>query len=118
MNKFDELKRNRFIKKLRSNSIAIATNQIGIHSGYFKMHYLLGRINDIKVLENIDLSIFKTYYNEIQTHPIGDERKLYSKEFLDKLDLKLKRIDERYLDALTEKCGEIIEKFKDIKDFC
>ncbi len=118
MNKFDELKRNRFIKKLRSNAIAIVTDQIEIHVGYFKMNDLLGRIEDIQVLKEIDLSIFKTYYNEIQSHPIGGERKLYSKEFLDKLDSKLKRIDERYLDALTEKCGEIIEKFKDIKDFC
>lgn len=118
MNKFDELKRNRFIKKLRSNAIAIVTNQIEIHSGYFKMNYLLGRISDIKRLEEIDLSIFKTYYNEIQSHPIGDERKLYSKEFLDRLDSKLKRVDEKYMDALTEKCGEIIGKFKEIKDFC
>ncbi|MDQ1161890.1 hypothetical protein QE422_002258 [Chryseobacterium sp. SORGH_AS 447] len=36
MNKFDELKCNRFIKKLRSNAIAIVTNQIEIHSGYFR----------------------------------------------------------------------------------
>lgn len=118
MNKFNELKWDRFIKKIRSNAIAILTNQIEIHSGYFKMNYLLGRIEDIKLLEEIDLSILKTYYNEIQSHPIGDERKLYSEEFLGKLDLGLKRIDERYLDDLTEKCGEIIEKFKDIKDFC
>jgi hypothetical protein len=32
---------------------------------------------------------------------------------LGKLDLGLKRIDKRYLDDPTEKCGEIIEKFKD-----
>lgn len=102
MNKFDELKRNRFIKKLRSNAIAIVTGQIEIHSGYFKMNYLLGRINDIKVFEEIDLSIFETCYNEIQSHPIGDERKLCNKEFLDKLDSKLKRIDEKYLNILTE----------------
>ncbi|GEN74793.1 DUF2489 domain-containing protein [Chryseobacterium hagamense] len=118
MNKSDELKRNRFIKKLRSNAIAILSNQIEIHSGYFKMNYLLGRINDIKKLENIDLSIFNSYYSEIQSYPIGDERKLYSKEFLDRLDARLKRVDEKYMDALAEKCGEIIEKFKNIKDFC
>ncbi|MFC3157851.1 Protein of unknown function [Chryseobacterium arachidis] len=118
MNKFDELKRNRFIKKLRSNAIAITTNQIQIHSGYFKMNYLIGRINDIKSLDNIDLDIFKKYYNEIQFHPIGEERKLYNKEYLKKLDSKLELIDKKYKALLNEKCKEIIEKFKDIKDFC
>ncbi|WP_312392476.1 hypothetical protein [Chryseobacterium sp.] len=118
MNKFDELKRNRFIKKLRSNAIAITSNQIQIHSGYFKMDYLIGRINDIKPLDNIDLAIFKKYYNEIQFHPIDKERKLYNKEYLAKLDSKLKFIDEKYKDLLDEKCKEIIEIFKDIQDFC
>lgn len=69
MNKFDILKRNRFIKKLRSNAIAIITNHVQIHSGYFKMHYLIGRIDDFKSLDNIDLAIFKKYYNEMQFHP-------------------------------------------------
>ena len=38
--KFDELKRYCFIKKLRSNTIVIVTNQIELHSGYFKVHHL------------------------------------------------------------------------------
>lgn len=118
MNKFDELKRNGFIKKLRSNAIAITTNQVQIHSGYFKMNYLIGRINDIKSLDNIDLAIFKKYYKEIQFHPIGEERKLYNNEYLKKLDSKLELIDKKYEALLDEKCKEIIEKFKDIKDFC
>lgn len=56
---------------------------------------------DIKVLEDIDPSVFVVYYNEILAHPARDERKFYNKEYLDKPDLKLKRMDERYLDALT-----------------
>lgn len=117
MNKFEELKRYRFIKKLRSNAIAIITNQIEIHSGYFKMHYLIGRINDIQPLD-IDLNIFEKFYNEIQFYPVGEERKLYNMEYLKKLDSKLELVDAKYKKLLDEKCKEIIEKFKDIKDFC
>ncbi|MDQ1096426.1 MULTISPECIES: hypothetical protein [Chryseobacterium] len=118
MNGLDALRRNRLIKKLRSNAIAITTGQIDVHAGYFKMNYLLGRIENIKALEDIDLSIFKKYYLEIQFHPIGQERKLYRKDFLERLDRKLKAVDERYSDLLHEKCLEIIEKYKDIKDLC
>ena len=82
------------------------------------MNYLSGRINDIKILESIDVDIFNKYYHEIQSYPIGEKRKLYNKDFPDRLDLKAKRIDERYMAALTEKCKEGIEKFNDIRDFC
>ncbi|WP_336688789.1 MULTISPECIES: hypothetical protein [unclassified Chryseobacterium] len=118
MNKFEKLKYYRFIKKLRSNAIAIITDQIEMHSGYFKMHYLIGRINDIQPLDNIDLNILEKYYSEIQFYPVGEERKLYNTEYLIKLDSKLKIVDTKYKNLLDEKCKEIIEKFKDIQDYC
>jgi len=118
MNELDTLKRNRLIKKLRSNAIAITTHQIDMHSGFFKMNYLSGRIEDIRALEDLDLSIFRKYYLEIQSHPVGQERQLYSKDFLERLDRKLKAVDEKYRDLLYRKCLEIIEKYKYIKDLC
>ncbi|WP_294210176.1 DUF2489 domain-containing protein [uncultured Chryseobacterium sp.] len=118
MNELDILRRNRLIKKLRSNAIAITTHQIDKHSGFFKMNDLLGRIEDIRALEDLDLSVFRRYYLEIQSHPIGQERELYHKDFLERLDRKLKAVDERYSDLLHEKCLEIIEKYKDIKNLC
>ena len=118
MNELDALRRNRLIKKLRSNAIAITTHQIDMHSGFFKMNYLSGRIEDIRALEDLDLSIFRKYYLEIQSYPIGQERELYHKDFLERLDRQLKAVDERYSDLLHEKCLEIIEKYKDIKNLC
>ena len=70
LNKFEDLKRNRLIKKLRSNAIAIKTNQIEIHLGCNKM------------------------------------------EYLKKLDLELKTIDNQYLEKIFKQCDEIINQFQ------
>ncbi|WP_294245117.1 hypothetical protein [uncultured Chryseobacterium sp.] len=118
MHPFDELRRNRFIRKLRSTAIAITTRRIGPHEGYAKMNYLIGRIEDILPLQEIHLEVCRKYDHEIMNYPIGEERQHYNKEYLAALDLKLAVIDRKYQEMLQEKCLEIIEKFSDIKDRC
>lgn len=112
LNKFEELKRNRFIKKMRSNAIAIKTNQIEIHSGCMKMEFYMNRINEIEYLNEIDLEIFEDFNNETRFYPIEEEREKYNIEYLKKLDVELNKIDEKYRDRIYEKCDEIITKFE------
>ena len=112
LNKFEELKRNRFIKKMRSNAIAIKTNQIEIHSGCMRMKFYMNRINEIEYLNEIDLEIFEDFNNETRFYPIEEEREKYNIEYLKKLDVELNKIDEKYRDRIYEKCDEIIIKFK------
>ena len=114
LNKFEDLKRNRLIKKLRSNAIAIKTNQIEIHLGCNKMEYLKNRIDDINVLDEIDLNIFIKFNNAVRFYPIGEDRNEYNKEYLKKLDAELKTIDNQYLDHIFQKCDEIIDRLKSI----
>ena len=114
LNKFEDLKRNRLIKKLRSNAIAIKTNQIEIHLGCNKMEYLKNRIDDINVLDEIDLNIFIKFNNAVRFYPIGEDRNEYNKEYLKKLDLELKTIDNQYLEKIFKQCDEIINQFQNI----
>ena len=114
LNKFEDLKRNQLLKKLRSNAIAIKTNQIEIHLECNKMEYLKNRIDDIKVLDEIDLNIFIKFNNAVRFYPIGEDRNEYNKEYLKKLDAELKTIDNQYLDHIFQKCDEIIDRLKSI----
>lgn len=110
MNKFDEVKRNRLIKKMRSNAIAIKTNQVEIHFGCMKMIWLLNKIQNSTKLNQIDLNVFSRYYSEFSFYPMGAVRIKYNKEYLAKLDSELSLIDEKYKVQIYLKCGEIIEK--------
>ncbi len=114
LNKFEDLKRNQLLKKLRSNAIAIKTNQIEIHLECNKMEYLKNRINDIKALDEIDLDIFIEFNKKVRFYPIGEDRNEYNKEYLKKLDAELKTIDNQYLDHIFQKCDEIIDRLKSI----
>ena len=111
-NKFEVAKRNRLIKKMRSNAIAIVTNQIGIHSGSMKMNNFIDIISEIETLENINLEVFEDFYSAFAAYPIEKEKQYYNKEFLAQLDSKLKLIDDEYKPQIIEKCKEIIEKFE------
>lgn len=118
LNKFAEMKRNRLIKKLRSNAIAITTNQIDIHSGCIKMNKYISNIEYIKPLENINLEVFEDFYKAFSTYPIVEEKKYFNKEYLAKLEKELYLIDSEYKQQTIEKCTEIIEKFEYIKTVC
>ncbi|WP_332033506.1 hypothetical protein [Kaistella sp.] len=114
LNKFEALKRDRFLKKILSNAIAMKTKQIGIHKGSMKMKFFRDRINEIRHLEDIDLNIFEKYCNDFSFYPIGHERDKFNKDYLQKLDKELKNIDERYKIQILKKCDEIINQFADI----
>ena len=118
LNKFAEIKRNRLIKKLRSNAIAIITNQIDLHLGCIKMNTYIYNIRDIKALENIDLKVFEEFYKAFSLYPIIEEKKYYNKEYLAKLEIELDLIDNEYKSRIETKCKEIIEKFEYIKTVC
>jgi len=107
----EETKRNRLLKKIRSNAIAITTNQIGIHSGCMKMNFLIRQIEDIRPLTKISIEVFGNFYNAFANYPIDDERKNYNTEFLENLDRELNPINDKYRPLIIEKCNEIIEKF-------
>ncbi len=111
-NKFEEVKRTRLIRKMRSNAIAIITNQISIHSGCIKMNYFIDRIGEIEPFKNMGLKVFKDFYEAFSVYPIENERQNYNKEFLVHLDIKLKVVDDKYKPQIIEKCKEIIEKFE------
>ncbi|AWA30979.1 hypothetical protein HYN48_13315 [Flavobacterium magnum] len=118
MNKFEELRRNRLIKKMRSNAIAIVTGQINIHSGCIKMRWFISDIERISCLENIDLKVFDNFYSAFSKYPIANERNYYNKQYLAKLDIELDSINDQYKQSVLEKCQEIIEKFEYIKNVC
>lgn len=112
INKFAEIKRNILIKKLRSNAIAIVTNQIDFRSGCLKMENLKKSINEIYIIENIDLEIFKKYKNDISHLPIIEKTNYFKKEYIDSLDEQLNLINENYKKVIILKCQEIIEKIE------
>ncbi|AWI26828.1 hypothetical protein [Flavobacterium pallidum] len=118
LNKFAEIRRNILIKKMRSNSIAIVTNQIDIYTGCTKMAYFISAIERIYYLENIDLEVFEVFISAFNKYPIWDERNYYNKEYLAKLDVELNSIHDQYKQSILEKCNEIIEKFEYIKNVC
>ncbi|MBD3584058.1 DUF2489 domain-containing protein [Flavobacterium selenitireducens] len=118
LNKFEEIKRNRLIKKMRSNAIAISTSQIQLHTGVIKMNSLIDSISDVSTLENIDLGIFRQFYVEFSLFPIDQERQHYGKQYLAKIDQQLNPINEHYKKLIFSKCSEIIEKFSYIKNVC
>jgi hypothetical protein len=118
LNKFEEMKRNRLIKKMRSNAIALSTNQIKLHTGTIKMNSLIERISEIKILENIDLSVFREFYVEFSYFPIDQERQYYGKQYLEKIDKELNPINDQYKKKIFDKCIEIIEKFSYIQNVC
>jgi len=103
---------------MRSNAIAIVTNQINIHSGCRKMSYLITEIEQIYYIENINLEVFENFYSEFISYPIWEERNYYNKEYLAKLDIELNSIDHKYKQQIFNKCNEIIEKFEYIKKVC
>ena len=118
LNKFVEMKRNRLIRKLRSNAIAIITNQIEIHSGFIKMNHYISRIEEIKPLRNINLKIFEDFYKAYSAYPIIEKKQSFNKEYLSKLEKELELIVNEYKPQAIEKCKEIIEKFEYIKTVC
>ena len=112
LNEFEEIKRNILIKKMNSNAIAIVTNQIELQSGCEKMVHLTEKINEIQILDTINLEIFKTFCREVKSYPIIEKRNHFKKEYLEKIDLELKLIDEKYNKEIKVKCLELIEKHK------
>jgi hypothetical protein len=109
-NELEEAKRNRLLKKMRSNAIAITTNQIGIHSGCMKMNNLRSQIDQIRPLTNISLEVFENFYTAFCNYPIEEERQNYNAELLKNLDQGLNPINDKYKPLILEKCKEIIEK--------
>jgi hypothetical protein len=115
LNKFEEMKRNRLIKKMRSNAIAILTNQIELHTGTTKMSSIIDQISDIAPLDNIGLDIFRQFYVEFSRFPIDKERQYYSKVYLQNIDPEINSINDQYKEPVLAKCSEIVEKFSYIK---
>jgi hypothetical protein len=104
--KLDEL-----IKKLVSNCKALLSNQIGFPLGMRKMDKIIGWINDVEPLNNIDTTIFSEYNSRIANLGVGIERLLYSPEFLKKEEKILDNLGFEYKERIIDKCFEIIQKF-------
>ena len=118
LNKFVEMKRNRLIKKMHSNAIAIITNQIEFHSGCVKMNHYITAIEEIKPLENVNLKVFEDFYKAYSLYPIIEKKRYFKKEYLEKLEKELNLIENEYKPKTIDKCKEIIEKFEYIKTVC
>ena len=114
MNQHNEEKRKKYIKKLVSNSKAIITHQIAVPLGSQTMGKILYWIDNIVPLNEIDLSVFSRYNDQIRNLPIGAERLSYNKDYLLLEDSKLDHITTDYKKEILEKCFEIIQQY-DIK---
>lgn len=115
MNKFEELKRNRYIKKMHSNAIAMATGQIDLREGSLKMEYLYDQANYIQPFEELNIKVLEDFSLATDFFPLNNQRSLYNQEYLSELDKRLAVIQEKYRDQIIQKCEEIIEKFQYIK---
>ncbi len=115
MNKFEELKRNRYIKKMHSNAIAMFTRQIDLREGCLKMEYFYDQIEYIHSLEGIDIDIFEEFSLKTSFFPLPKEREVYNQEYLTVLDARLSPIEEKYRDRVLQKCEELIGKLQYIK---
>ncbi|KFF74366.1 hypothetical protein HX13_09285 [Chryseobacterium sp. P1-3] len=115
MNKFEELKRNRYIKKMHSNAIAMSTRQIDLREGCLKMEYFYDQIEYIQSLEGVDIDIFEEFSSKTSFFPLSKEREVYNQEYLSKLDARLSAITDQYYDRVVQKCEELINKLQYIK---
>lgn len=115
MNKFEELKRNRYIKKMHSNAIAMATGQIDLREGSRKMEYLYDQANYIQPFEELEIKILEDFSSATGFFPLNKQRSLYNQEYLSELDVRLAAIEEKYRTSVIQKCEEIIEKLQYIK---
>lgn len=109
MNEFAKIKRDNYLKKLRSNSIAILTNQIDFDFGCLKMKTIIYWIENISPLEEIDVRVFKDFYEEMSFYPIEKERENYNLEYLKILDKEVEKIHLKYKELILKKCIEIKE---------
>lgn len=116
MNKFDELKRNRYIKKMHSNAIAMVTGQVALREGCLKMGYLYDQAHYIQPFEDFEIRIIEHFSSETVFFPLNKQRNLYNKEYLSRLDDRLAVIEEKYTDLVIQKCKDIIEQFQYIKE--
>ncbi len=115
MNKFEELKRNRYIKKMHSNAIAMATGQTSLREGCLKMQYLYDQIDYISPFDEIDIDIMDEFSSKTSFFPLNKERSVYNQEYLSGLDKSLAVITDQYREQVMQKCSEIIEKLQYIK---
>ena len=110
-----EANREQHIIKLVSNARAILTNQIGIPLGVLKMGAIITRIQFIRPITEIDLSVFSEYNNKTSTFPINKERLHYNSEYLKQQDTILDELTVKYKDSIIIKCNEIIEMYSNTK---
>lgn len=115
MNKFEELKRNRYIKKMHSNAIAMVTGQADLREGCHKMEYLYSQADYVQPFDGIEINILKKFSSATGFFPLPSERELYSKVYLSELDVRLAVIEEKYRDLVMQKCEELVEKLQYIK---
>lgn len=112
INKFEEIKRRNQIKKMVSNARAILTNQIDFTEGCFKMKGFISNISFIKPIEEIDIGVFKQFYDKMSYYPVGNEKLNYNKEYLATLNVEIEEILQEFKPIIISKCSEIIETFK------
>ncbi|WP_262510636.1 DUF2489 domain-containing protein [Chryseobacterium flavum] len=115
MNRFDELKRNRYIKKMHSNAIAMATGQVKLREGCVKMEYLYDQADYIQSFDDLDIKIFEEFSSATRFFPFTNERHLYNQKYISGLDARLDIIETKYRPLLIEKCQELIHKLQYIK---
>ncbi|WP_343680932.1 DUF2489 domain-containing protein [Chryseobacterium arthrosphaerae] len=115
MNKFDELKRNRYIKKMHSNAIAMVTGQVPLREGCLKMEYLYDHAHYIQPFEDFEIRIIEDFSSATRFFPLNKQRNLYNQDYLSGLDDSLAVIEEKYRDTVLQKCKDIIEQFQYIR---
>lgn len=112
MNDLEETKHKNQIKKLVSNARAIISNDIALPMGSLKMERIIGWINDIEPITEIDLKVFSDYNNQTSDYAIGVDRLGYNKDYLLELDVKLDDLTSYFKPTIIEKCFEIINEFE------
>ncbi len=115
MNRFDELKRNRYIKKMHSNAIAMVTGQIKLREGCLKMEYLYDQADYIQPFDGFEIRIIEDFSSATSFFPLHNQRSLYNHDYLSTLDNRLAVLEGKYSIGIMQKCEEIISKFQYIK---
>lgn len=115
MNRFDELKWNRYLKKMHSNTIAMVTGQVELREGCLKMGYLYDHANYIQPVDGFEIIIIEEFSSATGFFPLNNQRSLYNQAYLSGLDARLALIEAKYKTQVMRKCEEIITEFQYIK---
>jgi len=100
------------LRKLVSNARTIIANQIGFPVGCERMSRILFWL---KVHEELNYEVFKTYADATMCIPTGTERLHCTREALRRHGEQLNEVNRKYHEQVIDACFDIIDKYAEKK---